>query len=84
MALTLVQNGMIAPNAVNINNLSTTNNPVSNTILSGGFGWIYQDSHFFDMGQIKVPVNNMVALLLQSAPVDFSQTTLSYDAGSIV
>lgn len=76
---------MIAPAAVNIDNLNA--NPLTanqKTILSGVFDWIYQDSHYFDMGSIYISAGNMIQLLLQSAPVDFNQRGLAYDAGSIV
>lgn len=85
MALTRVQNGMIADGAVDLNNLSADPaNANSQTLLSGTFNWIYQDSYYFDMGQINSSANNMVQLLLQVTPVDFNQTSLAYDAGSLV
>jgi len=83
--LTKIQNGMIDSAAVNVTNLNA--DPVqanSSTLLSGVFNWIYQDSHYFDMGQITLPVGNMVALLLQVTPIDFNQPTLAWDGGSII
>jgi hypothetical protein len=82
--ITQIENGMIANAAVNVNNLSANPaNANSKTLLSGVFDWIYQDSHYFDMGTIYLSAGNMIQLLLQSAPVDFNQRGLAYDAGSI-
>lgn len=84
MALTKVSQGLIADDAITPVNLASTGTANSSTILSGTFGWIYQDSYYFDMGVITNPAANMVSLLLQVTAVDFNQPTLGYDAGSIV
>ena len=85
MSLTRIENGMIADAAVNLTNLNADNAQANNkTILSGVFDWIYQDSYYFDMGSIYISAGNMIQLLLQSAPVDFNQIGLAFDAGSIV
>jgi len=89
MALTLIQNGMIAPAAVNLNNLSADPEQANNkTLLSGVFTWLYQDSYYFDFGNINVGVDNVIQLLLQTSQVDFGSdlqpSSVLYDAGSIV
>ena len=84
MALTKVQNGMIAIDAVTPTNLASSGIPTDQTILNGVFGWIYQDSYYFDLGTITLPVGNMVLLLLQVTPIDFNQPTLAWDGGSII
>mgnify|MGYP006296886595 CR=1 FL=1 len=84
MALTLIQPGMLAPSAVRLENFSADGPKRDITVLSGVNSWIYQDSYYFDMGVITAPADNMVALLLQTTPVDFNQATLGYDAGPII
>ncbi len=85
MSLTKIQNGMIDTAAVDVTNLNA--NPLdanSQTLLSGTFNWIYQDSYYFDMGMISVPAGNMIALLLQTQFIDFDNASIGYDAGSII
>jgi hypothetical protein len=83
MSITLIQNGMIAPEAINLNNLSTYNTPEADKFLSGAFNWIFQDSYYFDMGQINMASNNMIQLLLAMTPIDFNNASIGYDAGQI-
>ena len=80
---------MIGPRSVNILNLDTDLLQANtNTLLNGTFNWIYQDSYYFDMGQINTAVNNMIQLLLQMSPIDFGSIahpgSVLYDAGTIV
>ena len=75
---------MIADEAITPNNLSSSGTPTDRTILNGEFGWMFQDSQYFDMGQITLPVGNMIALLLQVTTIDFNQPTLAWDGGSII
>jgi hypothetical protein len=85
MSLTKIQSGMIDNGAVGVDTLSA--NPAdanSQTLLSGTFNWIYQDSYYFDMGMISVPAGNMIALLLQTQFIDFENASIGYDAGSII
>lgn len=84
MALNQIQAGMLAPSSVRLENFSAAGEPTEQTILSGANSWIYQDSYYFDMGEILVPAGNMIALLLQHTMIDFNQLTLGYDAGQIV
>jgi hypothetical protein len=85
MSLTKIQSGMIENGAVGVDTLAANPDYAnSQTLLSGTFNWIYQDSYYFDMGQITLPVGNMVALLLQVTPIDFDQPTLAWDGGSII
>ena len=84
MALTLIQPGMLAPSSVRLDNFSAAGDKTDRTILSGANSWIYQDSHYFDMGVILIPAGNMIALLLQATPIDFDNETLGYDSGAIV
>ena len=79
MSLTRIQQGMIADAAVLPQNLNTTGTANSQTILSGTFAWIYQDSYYFDMGVIGEPVTNMIQLLLQVVDIDFETTSVVYD-----
>jgi hypothetical protein len=83
MSITLIQNGMLAVDAVNLNNLSTYNAPETNTFLSGSYGWLFQDSYYFDMGQINIASNNMIQLLLAMSPIDFNNASIGFDAGQI-
>lgn len=83
MSLTTVQQGLIAVDAITPSNLASSGTPTSQTILNGQFGWIFQDSYYFDMGQITVPAGNMVSLLLQTQFIDFNNASIGYDAGSI-
>ena len=82
--LTQIQPGMLAASSVRLENFSAVGTKDSRTLLSGGNSWIYQDSEYFDMGEIVPRATNMILLLLQATPIDFDQENLGYDAGSIV
>ena len=85
MALTKIQNGMIDDGAVGVNTLSADPADAnSQTLLSGTFNWIYQDSFYFDLGMISVPASNMIALLLQTQFIDFKNASIGYNAGTII
>ena len=85
MALTKIQNGMIDDGAVGVNTLSADPADAnSQTLLSGTFNWIYQDSFYFDLGMISVPAGNMIALLLQTQFIDFKNASIGYNAGTII
>ena len=85
MALTKIQNGMIDDGAVGVNTLSADPADAnSQTLLSGTFNWIYQDSFYFDLGMISVPAGNMIALLLQTQLIDFKNASIVYNAGTII
>jgi hypothetical protein len=81
--ITQITQGMIAQDAVTPTNLSTGGPAQSNTLLSGTFNWIFQDSYYFDMGQINMASSNMIQLLLAMSPIDFNNASIGYDAGQI-